>query len=118
MVWGVFWGENGDVPEQVSKGPNTPSVGSSQPVLFTQHLSLCRFPERVELALPLWQPVGEELNLSCQVFMGPGTTFHGAAPRGGGAGPQPVERRSPPRPVHGAAGEERTMAPVSLAAGS
>lgn len=69
----MFWGENGEVPGTgVSKGPNTPSVGR-QPAcpVHTTPLSPAGFPERVELApLPLWQPVGEELNLSCQVSGG------------------------------------------------
>ncbi|XP_065773821.1 intercellular adhesion molecule 3 isoform X1 [Muntiacus reevesi] len=40
-------------------------------VVGSSNITVYGFPERVELApLPLWQPVGEQLNLSCLVFGG------------------------------------------------
>ncbi|KAM9731058.1 intercellular adhesion molecule 3 [Dama dama] len=40
-------------------------------VVGSSNVTVYGFPERVELApLPLWQPVGEQLNLSCLVFGG------------------------------------------------
>ncbi|KAG5208750.1 hypothetical protein JEQ12_016315 [Ovis aries] len=47
------------------------SMCHGEVTMASMDLTVHWFPERVELApLPLWQPVGEELNLSCQVSGG------------------------------------------------
>lgn len=65
--WKVF--ELSDVQEEIN--PLCYSNCHGEQIVASMNLTIYWFPERVELApLPLWQPVGEELNLSCQVSGG------------------------------------------------
>ncbi|XP_055285584.1 intercellular adhesion molecule 1 isoform X2 [Moschus berezovskii] len=65
--WKVF--ELSDVQEDISL--LCYSNCHSEQTVASMNLTVYWFPEHVELALlPLWQPVGEELNLSCQVSGG------------------------------------------------
>uniref|UniRef100_A0A8C6CLL8 Intercellular adhesion molecule 1 n=1 Tax=Moschus moschiferus TaxID=68415 RepID=A0A8C6CLL8_MOSMO len=65
--WKVF--ELSDVQEDISL--LCYSNCHSEQTVASVNLTVYWFPEHVELApLPLWQPVGEELNLSCQVSGG------------------------------------------------
>ncbi|XP_040096675.1 intercellular adhesion molecule 1 [Oryx dammah] len=67
LNWKVF--QLSDVQEEIN--PLCYSNCHGEQIVASMNLTIYWFPERVELApLPLWQPVGEELNLSCQVSGG------------------------------------------------